>query len=263
MGNPETRADQLPIMVIKDRASRGIWAHPVPTKGLVDPYGWKRLVGTLDEMGYRRIILKSDQERSMRAVCMEAKRGFKGDLVPEKAPVEGHERSNGEVERAVQMIQGITRTLKEFVEYHADIQLDPTSPIFVWMIEHAATLYLCFHKGEPYDGLTPWQRLRGKPWKIVMPGYGEKVHFHRKGRHKFDGRFLTGVFLGVERTSGEKYVGNADGVFKVQSMIRLPPEERWDGALLKAVKGVPWKPVPGLEGTYEVPTPPMPVIVEP
>ena len=101
IGNPETRADQLPIMVIKDRASRGIWAHPVPSKGLVDPYGWKRLVSTLDEMGYRRIILKSDQERSMRAVCMEAKRGFKGDLVLEKAPVEGHERSNGEVERAV------------------------------------------------------------------------------------------------------------------------------------------------------------------
>ena len=105
----------------------------------------------------------------MRAVCMEAKRGFEGDLVPEKAPVEGHERSNGEVERAVQMIQGITRTLKEFVEYHANIQLDPTSPVFVWMIEHVATLYLCFHKGEPYDGLTSWQRLRGKPWKIMMP----------------------------------------------------------------------------------------------
>ena len=48
MGNPETRADQLPIMVIKDRTCRGIWAHPAPSKGPVDPYGCKRLVSTLD-----------------------------------------------------------------------------------------------------------------------------------------------------------------------------------------------------------------------
>ena len=44
------------------------------------------MLNDLKETGYRRLILKSDQEPSIRALCTEVKNGFAGDIIPEAAP---------------------------------------------------------------------------------------------------------------------------------------------------------------------------------
>ena len=36
--------------------------------------------------------------------------GFAGEIIPDKVSVEGHEKSNGEVERAGQLVGGLART---------------------------------------------------------------------------------------------------------------------------------------------------------
>ena len=48
-------------------------------------------------MGYKRVILKSDQEPSIVALCDAVKNGWHGEIVPEASP-KGESKSNGEVE---------------------------------------------------------------------------------------------------------------------------------------------------------------------
>ena len=48
-------------------------------------------------------------------------------------------------------------------------------------------------------------------------------------------------------TSGEKLVGNSNGVFKVRSIRRKIEAERWDVTQIGAVDSFPWKPYHGSE----------------
>ena len=61
------------------------------------------------------MILKSSQEPAIKALVEAAKIGWSQKLIMEKAP-KGESKSNGEVARAVQEVQGIARTLKEALE---------------------------------------------------------------------------------------------------------------------------------------------------
>ena len=191
--------DEAPVVGVNDRSSRVIWAHPLPATGVSQSdWGVKCLMRDLNMTGHMKVIVKSDQEPSIVAVFNEAKRRWSAatgaEMLPERSPV-GESSSNGEIERAVQEIQGITRTMKEFVEYPADITIDPHWPIMAWMVEFAAVAYTLFSKGEPYDGLTPWQRLRGKEWQIGLPHIGEVVEYRRRAGRSWiqDGR--TACFL--------------------------------------------------------------------
>ena len=153
----------MPILVAKDRHSRAVWAFVVPAKGVQEPYGVKKLLEALQWTGYRRLILKSDQEPSIRAVCDQVKQQLHGDIVPEAAPKERHEKSNGEAEQAVGAVAGMARTLKEFVEFHIKFEIPVKHPILAWIVDHAGNLLTFYSRGAPKDGLTPYQRLKGKP----------------------------------------------------------------------------------------------------
>ncbi len=54
----------MPIMVIKDRKTRAVYAHVVPAKGN-NQHAVKKLSQTLGELGHKKMILKSDQEPAM------------------------------------------------------------------------------------------------------------------------------------------------------------------------------------------------------
>ena len=52
-GQPEDRAhDTLPVLIVRDRKSKGIWSHPVPSKGVTHPYLARALMADLDVVGY-------------------------------------------------------------------------------------------------------------------------------------------------------------------------------------------------------------------
>ena len=70
-----------------------------PFKGVEDhPHGSNRLREWLEETGYKRVVVKSDQENAIKAVIQAVKNAWPGELIVEHAPKEAHERSNGEVE---------------------------------------------------------------------------------------------------------------------------------------------------------------------
>ena len=100
MENPETRRQDKPILVCRDSYTKWITAIPVKRKG-DDEYTVKELQKELDNSGYKRLILKSDQENPRKSAIAEVKRNCHQDIVPEDSPV-AESQSNGEVERAIQ-----------------------------------------------------------------------------------------------------------------------------------------------------------------
>ena len=98
----------------------------------------------LESTGYKRVVLKGDPEPSVQALIQQVKNGFTGEIVPDKAPVEGHEKSIGEVERAAQLVGGLARTLKEFVEINSEVKMPANHPMVAWALVYAASCILCF-----------------------------------------------------------------------------------------------------------------------
>ena len=64
---------EMPVLVVRDRRSKATWSHLVPCKGTAHHWPTKVLVQDLDRSGYRKVILKCDQEPSIIALAMEAK----------------------------------------------------------------------------------------------------------------------------------------------------------------------------------------------
>ena len=96
-----------PILVAKCRHTKVLWSFtvPIPNKGLEPSlHGARQLLKAIAWTGYKRLMLKCDQELSTFALLNWVKAQCAGEILPEAAPVEGHEKSNVEAERAVGMI---------------------------------------------------------------------------------------------------------------------------------------------------------------
>ena len=259
---------ELPVLVVTDRFSKAVFCHPVQHKGLqkdgkVDDYPVKCLVRDLDRLGYKRINMKSDQEYSLIAVLRAVKEMWQGEISPEQAPRgdPASKASNGEVERAVQTSHGLARTLKEHVEQYARIRLDPRAPLLAWLVEYAWVLHFLFHVGA--DGMSAYHRLKGKPWTIALPTFGETVEFRVGTKHKLAARWETGVYAGVNPDNTERIVGTAKGFFVTQSIRRMPESQRFDSSMIEALVGFPWQPQPNEQSGLIQERLPLPLSVAP
>ena len=230
-----------PILICKDRISKKRASIPVPLKGTQHPYPVKAVVKFLNGLGHKIAILKSDQEPSIVALCKAIKTNWDGELIPEHSP-KGVPKSSGEVEREVQTVQGLARTLKDHLEDRMGESLDPRSQILTWLVDYCSTLLNLFHIGS--DGMSAYQRNKGKTWKVELPPFGEIVEFKRRTNSKLESRWETGVYLGVRDDTTEKVVGTKQGTFVVQSLRRKPEEDRVDKDLINNLRGVPWDPNP-------------------
>ncbi|CAE7420072.1 RE2, partial [Symbiodinium sp. CCMP2592] len=238
----------LPTIVLRDRHSKAIFSHLLPCKGTTgSTHPERAILKDLEFLGYKKLVLKNDQEASIKALSLAVRNGFSGEIVPEESPKgDHHGQSNGEAERSVQTVQGLVRTLKASLT-EKGITLEPTSSVFAWMIEYAGVLHTLFSQ-ELHEGLTPFQRIKGRKWQVALPCFGEAVDFRRNTRSKLDSRWQSGVYLGLRLQSTEKIVGTNQGIFVVQSIKRKPEGQQWDSDLVKAVRGLPWKTSPDETG---------------
>ena len=120
----------MPIMVVKDRKTRVIRARVVPQKGN-HGYGIKVLSGVIESLGHSRVILKSDQEPALMSLKDAVKSEVRADVVLEESP-EYESKSNGEVERAIQMVQGQFRTMKDRLESRYNQRIGGEHPCIPW-----------------------------------------------------------------------------------------------------------------------------------
>ena len=85
------------------------------------------------------MIVRYDPEPALQSVGEAAKNGFQGQLILEKITV-GVSESKGEVERAVQTIEGQSRTLRSALEASYGVKIGDDNVILTWQ-EHCA---ICF-----------------------------------------------------------------------------------------------------------------------
>ena len=78
-----------------------------------------------------------------------------------------------------------------------------------------------------------------------MSSFGEYVDYRKRTRHKLESRWSRGVFVGVRVKTTERTVMDETGTHGVQSVRRVPEEQRYDHRSLQHVRGTPWEPNPG------------------
>ena len=93
-----------------------MFAPVLPQKGLdADGYAVARPVEDIKWLGYAKLLVKSDNEPAIVALCNEALRRFRIEGIEQasrKGPPAYESSSNGAVEGAVKAVQGLLRTVK-------------------------------------------------------------------------------------------------------------------------------------------------------
>ena len=217
-----------------DRENKWISAIVVKKKG-IDAYAIEAIGKEIENSGFNRVIMKSDQEPAIKALLLAVKneRGEevnikkRAELIPEKSPV-GESRANGEVERYVQTVQGQVRTLKMSLETRYQMKVEESHNVLPWLIMYAAMLINICRVGE--DGKTAYERRRGKKFKRELPEFGESIWYLKPGsagKDKLDERWGDGVYLGMISESCELYIGSKESIIKVRTCARRGEADRW------------------------------------
>ena len=196
METAESESRGMPILVAKGSESGWVTARVIPKKGK-HVHAIKEMGKMLDWMGYKRAVIKTDQEPSIMEVkeCIKAER--QEEILGEESAVHDS-RSNAEAERAIQSVQGQVRTIKDALEVRMGESLSPESNLVPWLVKHAADTVSRYHKGQ--DGLTAHRRLRGRDFRVDVCEFGEAVWYMRPGsigKDKFDSKWEEGMWIGV------------------------------------------------------------------
>ena len=164
------------------------------------------------------------------------------------------------------------RTLKLCLEARLQKYMPINHATTTWLLEHVSMIINSRCRGS--DGMTPWQRLKGRNFRQLILGFGESVLYKlpSKGPHSQpDGnmgtRWLEGTFLGYSRSSNTYVIATKDGVTTARSLYRRPMANRWNHERVAAIAATPWsvreKPVAAqladnAEATTELTEPPQP-----
>ena len=167
----EEQEKGMPIIVIKDSESKTQLARVVPKKG-VDPYAVDRIKRDIDQFGYKTIILKSDQENSIKALKQAIKDSSSVELRMEESPV-GEHQSNGSIENAIRDIKSQFRTLKGALDTRYQNKYSGEHPSIPWMFKHSADIINRTRIST--DGKTAFRRLRGNNVSHKVAEFGENV----------------------------------------------------------------------------------------
>ena len=205
--------------------------------------------------GLTHFTYGSDKEASLTLLIENAIResGRKGEsLNPEDQPGyspvlgvpehshAGESSSNGASERAVQMVEDQSRTLKIALENRAGWQIPKGHTIMHWIIFHPAYLLTHHHVGQ--DGLTGYQRLHGRQSLQRIAEFGERILWYtaKKNRTKLAPRRRNGVFVGRSFDTAQDYIILLDGsIARARATHRVTPDIRWDASRLQRVAGTP------------------------
>lgn len=231
----------LTHLQIKDSHSGMSWASPVPAKS-DDQFAINFVLGVLEEVGYQRLILRSDNEPAIKTLKVAVKKAASCDVVLEEAKT-GDSRSNGVAEVAVNETKKQVRAMKSSLQERMKKEIDEKHPIWSWVARHGNFLMSRYRLGP--DGRTAYERLKGKRWKRPMVTFGEKVHFrplksYTKNQSDMAEQLKLGYYVGTHGRNGDVLIMTSEGVWKGGSVKRVTAEQRWDPAGLDEVVGVPW-----------------------
>ena len=239
----------MTVLAMKETLCQSVWAYAVKTKGAGEAWIVDQIVEDMETIGLaqEKIILKADQEVSMTDVqkaIVKARAGHGTALEQSRV---GDSNSNGRVERSIQDLKGLIRTLRSATEEKTGEKIHLEDPIVPWMVRHAGHLITRFRVRE--NGRTSFQMMKGRRSNSKLVPFGETVLFKIPKTEKKTGdsedRWEQCIWVGFIIRSGEHLVATKMGVFKVSTVMRRLPDKRWSADLIKAIKGSPEEPVPG------------------
>ena len=182
MGEEAAGEKTLVMLVAKERGSKAVMCSVVPRK-TTGEFISKRVVAFMREVGceMNAITIKSDNEPALVAlvddvVRVRASRGACKTNV-EHSPVYSS-KSNGVIERGVQTVQGMIRTLRSALEERWQIELQTEHAVWCWLAEYAGWLVNRAEVG--HDGKSAYERNKGKKAKVPGLEFGEGVLWKRK-----------------------------------------------------------------------------------
>ena len=245
------RKGQPPWIVVRDQVSKSICSHKALCKGPRDRWLLERVNRDIENMGYTAITVKGDNEPAMQQFMSALKDRRAHDTLLEGPPAVDLQ-SNGVAEKAVQDLVGQARSLKIGLEYRTRANIDPDSPIAEWIPPHAG--WLITHERIGPDGMTPVQRLTGRPCRQQLAEFGEQVWakpLRRTSdkdhvRATLDSRWLEATWVGIHDRTGEHVVivRKPGQAIKVRNIKLRPGAEWWSRAAIEEKRATPRRPDP-------------------
>lgn len=191
--------------------------------------------------GSNGIILKSDGDPAAVAVREALARCHGGKVTPEQPPPGNHQSS------------GLAKvTGRHVVQRRIGRKVVDNEPVMPWMVRCAAMSMSRSQRGR--DGMTPYQRQRGRKCELELVPFGEVVMYTMlevaSERHQApEERWGKGIWVGHARHTPEVLLSTESGVVKAYAARRLPSGQQWDGERIRGIQGSPtnWK----LDATVE------------
>ena len=112
--------------------------------------------------GYRKFILRGDQEPAMEQLKTMIKKHCRADIQVEGTPI-GESQSAGEIESSIKGVQGMTRTYKLAMESRIGGEIGEDHPIMPFLVMQASAHWNRYHIGK--DGMTSYRRLKGRNFR--------------------------------------------------------------------------------------------------
>ena len=237
-------------LIVRCFHSKCLYAHMVPQKGDDEEhYCAKLVVADVEWLGHTNCIIKSDNERAIVALRRRVTRVLRASEhmvgVQEESPVAYDSQSNGAIEVGVRILRGMYRTFKLCLESRIGKYVPATHPMSAWLLQHVCTVLNSRTRGP--DGQTPWERIKGRPFRQLLLGFGECVLHKLPGKgpeSQPDGnmgsKWQEGVFLGYSRSSNAYVVATADGVRNTRALYRRPAANRWNHQKISDISSTPW-----------------------
>ena len=239
----DENGNKLTILVGKERRTGMRMATVVPTKGSSGQFAVEKAEKFIRECGAgaEKILIKSDQEPAIKVFVEDlVKVRGEASTILEWSPV-ASSGSNGVVERGVQEVEGVMRSMRSALEERIGEKVAVDERVVTFMAEHAA--YLLNRLDVGVDGKTAYERNKGKKATVLGVEFGEKLLYKvRRGAksEKLNSRWEYGIFVGVKKESGELWVATPQGITAARSVKRIVRESRWSKDCKAWVRHVPW-----------------------
>ena len=135
-------------------------------------------------------------------------------------------QANGRVEREIQTVRGVARTLVHGVKVHGvkegcQMHIKPSSPVFLWAMRHAG--WLLTHYRRQGGGPTAYKTRTGRKYCGKVAVSGERVLARVIKRANGSDKFEPGLWLGKTDRADFHMVATASGL-KWTRTIPFDPE---------------------------------------
>ena len=148
--------------------------QPQPsTQGASDAYAKAFVKGFLDEVGFHGdLLIQTDSEPSIRDFARAVAQQRTARTLLRTTAV-GNHQANGGVERWIQSVCGLARTLRADLEGNYGVSVQSGSVLVPWMIRHAG--WLLSRYGQDGERRTPHQKVHRQAYQGEVVNFGETV----------------------------------------------------------------------------------------